>query len=117
MLADRFAESPARLGIIGRQFQSAFRHTDAPRAATLMRPSSRPPANLIKALSLDTADETFSRNAVVVEYEFCRIDALVTELFEFVAGRETIHLRRDEQAHALVARLSFRVGLDEQRDA
>ena len=57
------------------------------------------------------------RNAVVLEHQLGGIDRLVAELLELAPDREALLLRRDEQAHALVARLRLRIGLHQQREA
>ena len=88
-----------------------------PRAATLMRPSSRPPSACCKPAPLVAADQPVGRDRVVVEDQLGGIDALVAELFELAADREARALLGEEQAHAAVPRLGGRVGLDQQREA
>src|SRR6202030_1689189 len=72
---------------------------------------------LLQAASLDAADQAIRRDFVVVEAELAGIDASVAELFELAVHREPGTLLGDEKAHALVAGLGVRVGLDQKSKA
>src|SRR5262249_23315939 len=80
-------------------------------------PELEPAGGLVKSLALYAADEMVRRQAVVLEYQLGGVDRLVPELLEPAPDAEAFHLGRDEEAHALVARLGGGIRLDQQRDA
>ena len=110
MLRNRFAEGVTNLRVFGRKAQRAFGDADAARrhidAAEL-----QPAGGLIKALSLNFADQVIGRDAVVLENQLGGIDRLVAELLQFAADAETCPLWSNEETHALVPRLRLRIGL------
>ena len=116
MLADRLAEGLADLGVFARKLERAFGNADAARGdidASEFEPARR----LEEALAFDAADQMIGRNAIILENQLRGIDRLVAELRQFAADRKALHLRRDEQAHAVVARLGVGIGLDQHREA
>ena len=116
VLGDRLAEGLAHLGIFGRELQRAFRHPDAARGH-VDAPELQSAGRLIEALAFDAADQVLLRHAIVLEHQLAGIDRLVAELFQLAADGEALLLGRDEQAHALVARLRLGIGLHQQREA
>src|SRR5262249_54269519 len=116
VVGDRLAEGAAGPRIFGREPQRAFGDADAARGdidASELKPAGR----LVEALALDLADQVIGWDAIVLEDQLGGIDRLVAELLELAAHSEAGLLRRDEQAHALVARLGLRIGLYQPREA
>src|SRR2546430_9453490 len=113
MPTDRLAEGLADLAVGERLVERRLRQSHAARgdvdAAELERAE-----RLLEARSLLAADQPVGRNAIIFEHQLGRIDALVAELLELAAHGEAVALLGEEQAHAAVARLRLRVGLDQQ---
>src|SRR5262249_34826601 len=116
VLADRLAKSLAHLRIFAGELQRTLRNADAARgdvdAAQL-----QPARDLEEAPALDAADQILGRQAIVLEHDLCRIDRLVAELRQLAHDRKAFLLRRNEETHAVVARLCLGIGLDQQREA
>src|SRR5262245_47953946 len=116
MLADRLAKGLAGLRVVGRQLQRTFGDADTSRGdvdATELKTARC----LIEALPFDPTNQVVDGNAVVFESKLRGIDRFIAELFQLAADSESLLLGRDEQAHALVTRLSLRISFDEQREA
>src|SRR5436853_7257065 len=94
---------------------SAALATPTPRAATLMRPNSRPESACCKPLP-SCADQPVGRHFVIREDQLGRVEPLIAELFELFADREPRPLLGQEEAHAAVARLGGEVRFDQERE-
>ena len=89
-----------------------------PRAATLIRPSSRPPWRVDEALTLDAAEEAIGGNGDALKRDLDGIDTLVAELAELGPGHVAVLvLVHQEQGHPGVAGLGVGVGLDQEGQA
>src|SRR6202011_2787976 len=113
---DRLSKRLAGLRVVGRQLQRAFGDADPARGD--VDPSEFEAAGgLENAAPLAPADQMIGRYAIIVEGHFDGIDRLVSELLQFAPDRKAFHLRRDEKAHSLVARLRLGGGLYQHRKA
>src|SRR6185503_9687138 len=115
MLADRLAERPAQLGILHRFVERRLGNAGTPRRdvdSTQFEPAYR----AVEALAF-AAYQVGSWHAKVVEDQFGRVDALVTQFLQLARSPEPGSLLHDEHGHSLARRLCRRVGLDEHRTA
>jgi hypothetical protein len=106
VLADRLAERRRCCEYRNASFSAAGR-SPTPRAATLMRPSSRPPTACWKPRPSTPPTRPRGRDAEVLEHELGAVDRAVAELFQLASDREPVALLGDEHAHALVAGLGL----------
>src|SRR5262249_22341390 len=116
MLADRLAEGPADLRILGGQSQGSLGNAGTAGGnidATEFKPTGR----LDEALSFAATDQMLLGDAIVLENQLAGIDALVAEFLQLPADAEAGLFGGNEQAHALVSGLRRRVGLDQQGHA
>src|SRR5262249_26117239 len=116
VLGNRLAEGATHLRVLRRHPQRAFGNAGAARGdvdAAELEPAGR----LVEALAFHFADQVIGADAVILEDQLGGIDRLVAELLELLPDANGVLLGRDEQAHALVARLGFGIGLYQEREA
>src|SRR6185437_3693175 len=101
------------LRVLGGKLQRPFGDADAT-GSHVDAAEFQSARRLVESLALGAADQVVRGNAVVLEYQFSRIDRFVAELFELAADGEAGAGGGDEQAHPPVPRFGARIGLDQQ---
>src|SRR6185503_6761253 len=115
VLADRLAEGLALLRVPQRLGERRLRDADAA-CRDVDAPELEPAGRLLEAAAF-LADEVTRGDAVVLEDELGRVDALVAELLELAACLESRPLLAEEHRHAAVPGLGVGVGLRQDREA
>ena len=115
MLADRFPETLAELAIAHRLIEGRLGNAD-PAGGDVDAAQFQAAQRMLQSPPLFAADQAVSRDVVVGEDQFGRVDALVAELFQLPAHREPRPLLGEKQAHAAMPRLGGGIGFDQQRE-